>query len=479
MRRPTPGRPALRRPTLGVLALVAAVVLGYAGADAMDIAPGVLTFSGPATAHATARPSPVDPLRTPAEPVLPGLSDQAPEPTRDGLRRTLTPLLASRALGTGVSAYVVDAATGSVLLDDGGEVAQAPASTAKLLTAAAALSTVGGGTRLTTTVVQGSSPDEVVLVGGGDMLLGAGASDLDQAVGHAGIATLARQVADALSAAGQTRVAVRLDDTVFGGATVAPTWEGADVSLGLTGRVAAVGLARDRAHLGHPGAVDPAMSAATALSTALATEGIAVAGTPARTTAPDGARVLGQVESATVAEVLGVTLRESDNALAEVLARLTARAVGRPATFPDSAVAVLDQVQRLGIDTGPTRIVDASGLSRGSQVPARVLADVLLLAASPDHPELRPIIESLPVSGFTGTLASRYTKAPSSSAAGVVRAKTGTLTGVSTLAGVTVDDDGRLLVFALMADAVPKGGTLAARRSMDRVGAALTACGCR
>jgi D-alanyl-D-alanine carboxypeptidase/D-alanyl-D-alanine-endopeptidase (penicillin-binding protein 4) len=373
---------------------------------------------------------------------------------------------------------VVDGPTGAPLLDVDGETARVPASTTKLLTGTAALSVVGGGTRLATTVVQGSSPDEVVLVGAGDMLLGTGPSQPRAVTGRAGLGTLARQVAQAL-AGRPRRVVVTFDDTAFAGGTTAPTWSAADVSLGLTGRVAALGLARDRARPGHPGAADPALSAATAFAAALRQEGFEVAGAPARTTAPGRTRVLGRVESAPVADVLGVALRESDNALAEVLSHLVARALGRPPTFQDSAIAVLDQVQRLGVDTGSARLVDGSGLGRGSVVPARVLTDVLRLAARDDQPQLRPLLEGLPVSGFSGTLADRFRKRPAAAAAGLVRAKTGTLTGVNTFAGTTVDADGRLLVFAVMADRVPAGGTLAARAAMDRIGAALTACGCR
>ena len=65
------------------------------------------------------------------------------------------------------------------------------------------------------------------------------------------------------------------------------------------------------------------------------------------------------------------------------------------------------------------------------------LARLLQVAADPAHPALRTVLTSLPVAGFTGTLADRFTRPPSRSGAGLVRAKTGTLTGVSTLAGVT------------------------------------------
>jgi len=466
----------MRRPARVVVPVAVLALTAYLSADVADVVPGVLTASAPAAAP-VARPTPSDPARTPAEPALPALSDQAPRPATAALQARLRPLLKARALGPSVSASVVDGATGATLLDVGGGTSRVPASVTKLLTGAAVLSVVGDDTRLPTSVVQGSSPEEVVLVGAGDMLLSTGASQPRAVVGRAGLSTLARQVATALRGR-QQRVVVTFDDTAFTGGTTAPTWAAADLSLGLTGRVAALGLARDRARPGHPGAADPAFSAATAFAAALRREGVAVAGTPARTTAPSRARVLGRVESAPVADVLGVALSESDNALAEVMARLVARAVGRPATFQDAAIAVLDQVQRLGVDTGPARLVDGSGLGRGSVVPARVLTDVLRLTARDDHPQLRPLLEGLPVSGFSGTLADRFRKPPAAAAAGWVRAKTGTLTGVNTLAGTTVDADGRLLLFAVMADRVPARGTVAARAAMDRIGAALTACGC-
>jgi D-alanyl-D-alanine carboxypeptidase/D-alanyl-D-alanine-endopeptidase (penicillin-binding protein 4) len=83
------------------------------------------------------------------------------------------------------------------------------------------------------------------------------------------------------------------------------------------------------------------------------------------------------------------------------------------------------------------------------------------------------------VAAFSGTLADRFGGATPGPGAGLVRAKTGTLMGVTSLAGVVADADGRLLVFAFLADAVPATGMGRARVVLDRIGATLAACGCR
>jgi D-alanyl-D-alanine carboxypeptidase/D-alanyl-D-alanine-endopeptidase (penicillin-binding protein 4) len=467
----------VRRVGLAAVAVVA-VGVGYATADAFDVVPGMLTVSPPRSVVGDPRPVPSAPPRTPAGDVLGPLSEQAPVPLQSVLAEKLAPLIATSDLGPGVSVHVVDAASGDVLFDAAGSAARTPASTTKLLTAAAVLSTVGPQVTLPTRVVQGASSDEIVLVGAGDMLLGTGPSDPTAVVGRAGLGTLAEQVAGRLREQDVAKVALRVDDTAFVGPNASPAWDPADVAHGYTGRVAAIGLAKDRARLNHPGPVDPALAAGAAFAQALGRLGITVAGSPVRTTAPDTGTVLGEIRSAPIEDILGVTLRESDNALAEVLGRLAARSMGRPPTFEDTAIAVVDQVERLGIDTGSTHLVDASGLGDGSVIPARVLVDLLRLATSSDHPELRPMLAGLPVAGFSGTLGDRFAGRPAHAAAGLLRAKTGTLTGVSTLAGFVVDDDGRLLLFAVMADRVPATGTLAARQAVDRIGSVLAGCGC-
>ena len=115
-------------------------------------------------------------------------------------------------------------------------------------------------------------------------------------------------------------------------------------------------------------------------------------------------------------------------------------------------------------------------------MPARLLGAVLAAAAAPaqgarDTEFLRPLLTGLPVAGGDGTLDDRFAPdAPSASGRGVVRAKTGTLTGVSSLAGLVTDADGRLLVFALMSQRRQPG---AVRPRLDAIAAQLSRCGCR
>jgi D-alanyl-D-alanine carboxypeptidase/D-alanyl-D-alanine-endopeptidase (penicillin-binding protein 4) len=233
------------------------------------------------------------------------------------------------------------------------------------------------------------------------------------------------------------------------------------------------------AHGTDPRTPNPSRSAAQAFARLLRSNGVHVTGTPGRTRAAKGAQRLAAVSSPPVSALVEQALPVSDNDLAEALARQVAVAKGMPASFSGAAAAVRQVLAELGVDPAGMATYDGSGLSRRDRIPARVLAQVLATAASSRHPELRAALTGLPVAGFTGTLEDRFDTGTAAKAVGVVRAKTGTLSGVNTLAGLTEDADGRLLAFAFMADQVPPGASGKAPGALDRLAAAVTACGCR
>jgi D-alanyl-D-alanine carboxypeptidase/D-alanyl-D-alanine-endopeptidase (penicillin-binding protein 4) len=188
------------------------------------------------------------------------------------------------------------------------------------------------------------------------------------------------------------------------------------------------------------------------------------------------------VTSPAVPQLVESMLTHSDNDLAESLARQVAVAKGQPPTFEGAATAlrvVLAGVSvHVGATPGAVRLVDGSGLSRLDRVQPAALTRLLAAVAGADRALLFPVLSGLPVAGFDGTLERRYRKGPGLSAAGVVRAKTGTLNGVSALAGLVRTKDGRLLAFDFTADSVPFGSTLASQTALDRLAATLAGCGC-
>jgi D-alanyl-D-alanine carboxypeptidase/D-alanyl-D-alanine-endopeptidase (penicillin-binding protein 4) len=401
-----------------------------------------------------------------------------PDPA--ALAAAVGPVLADPAVGPAVSASVVDALTGQVLFETEPATGREPASVAKLLTAAAVLHRLGPDHVVPTRAVTGAAPGEVVLVAGGDVLLSAGAGDPLAAPGRAGLADLADATAAALAGQGVTTVTVTVDDRAFAGVgtgeALGPGVSAADVSNGFVAPFTAVAVDAGRLRAGAtaPRQADPGLGAAQAFADRLAERGLAVTRPPVRSAAPAGASVLGEVVSAPLAEVVGYVLATSDNTAADALARLVAVDLGRPATFAGSGAAVLEAVAALGVPTAGLRLADGSGLSDGSVLTAPALTGVLALAASPEHPELRPLYADLPVAGLTGTLGGRFEAA--GSALGLVRAKTGSLRGTSALAGSVLDADGRLLLFAVLADRTPSTG--GARDVLDRFAATTAACGC-
>ncbi|MFD7832354.1 D-alanyl-D-alanine carboxypeptidase/D-alanyl-D-alanine-endopeptidase [Kitasatospora sp. NPDC059803] len=411
----------------------------------------------------------------------------AAAPTAQGLQQALAAVVADKSLGT-VTFAVADAAGGQLLYGSGENTPGTPASTTKLATAIAVLSLIPGDTRLTTRVVRGADPGTITLVGGGDPTLTALPADQVQIGGQAADAdtapasldALARQTAAALKAAGTTTVKLDYDLSMYAGNPQHKNHDAQNIAL-VVPLMADEGRVDPKSRDEAPARVaDPAGKAAESFAALLKAQGVTVDGTakPAAAPAAPAATVLGRVDSPTVARLVERMLTTSDNQLAEAMARQAALAAGQPASLEGAATAVTRELAKLGVPMTGVSLNDGSGLHPGNAVPPAVLVQLLALAASDQHPALRPVLTGLPIAGFTGTLGKRYgSGSGAAAAAGLIRAKTGTLSGVNTLAGTVVDADGRLLAFAVMTRTTAPADT--ARAAMDRIAARLATCGCR
>ncbi|MEW1721755.1 D-alanyl-D-alanine carboxypeptidase/D-alanyl-D-alanine-endopeptidase [Streptomyces sp. NPDC093109] len=374
-----------------------------------------------------------------------------------GLAKTLGPLLDDDALGPDRTASVVDAVTGERLYGKGDAKAMTPASTIKIATVVAALSALGPDHRIATTVRATPDGRRLTLVGGGDATLD-----------RKGLGRLADDTARALRDRGVTEVELRYDTSLYSGPRQHP--------IGPNDNIAPVdslmsGQGRlDRSTSGPaPRSGNPSGDAARVFATLLRERGVRTDGAPERSRAPKETELLARTYSAPLSALAERALTNSDNDIAESLARQTALAAGEPASFAGAGRAVRAQLAKLQLPVAGTVFDDGSGLSRKDRVSAALLTGLLARAASPDRPELRPVLTGLPIARFSGTLRTRYADQPP--AGGLVRAKTGTLTGVNALAGTVVDAEGRLLAFAFLASDTPAPDP--AQAALDRLSTAL------
>ena len=458
---------------------------------ALLVAPGFVGPEAPAPA-----PPPPEWQQAPATLSAAGglapLDASAGIPAAASVTAQVEPLLKADG-GGNFTGLVQDALTGQVLFDRGGSESRVPASNLKLLTAVAALRSLGPEHRFTTSVVQGPAAGQVVLVGGGDVLLGAGESNADGAMGHAGLATLAAQTVEALKAAGTTgELQVLVDDSLFTGPALNPAWESGDVAAGEVAPVYPLALnsARyDPAVTTGPRPQDSAVTVAdefaARLRTAGAAAGLTVAAAVERSPRPAATggeagepAVLAEAQSATVAEQVDLMLQASDNYLAEVLGRMASVAAGGPGSNDGATAAVRAQLTDAGINADGIRLVDVCGLAMGNQVSARQFTEVVRAIAAGTDSRLRAALDGFPVAGLTGTLDARYGEDSTARGAGLVRAKTGTLNTVLALSGYVVDADGRLLVFSFIGNGLTPGAA-GNKVALDRAATALAGCGCR
>lgn len=346
-------------------------------------------------------------------------------------------------------AYVYDLSSSTPLFAERSEVPRAPASVEKLYTATTALELMGPEARFTTTVLgtghlgaAGRWEGNLYLRGGGDPTFGSSWFIANHYGGlGSSVSTLARRLVNAgiRSVSG----AVYGDESYFDSLRGEPA-SGYRLDPDLEGALSA--LSFNRGEAGHErGSHSLAAYAARRLRAVLAKDGVRTHGGGAATT-PQQATVLAMLKSPPLRTLLGLTLPPSDNFFAETLLKDIGARFGGAGSTSAGVKVVQRAISGFGIHA---RILDGSGLSHSDATTPRQVVSLLAdLATKPIGTTLR---NDMAVAGHTGTLEDRMRGTP---AAGRCQGKTGTLVGVSNLAGYCTAANGHVLAFAFFTDGI-------------------------
>ncbi|SDC06393.1 D-alanyl-D-alanine carboxypeptidase / D-alanyl-D-alanine-endopeptidase (penicillin-binding protein 4) [Raineyella antarctica] len=363
----------------------------------------------------------------------------------------------------GRSGVVLDPASGAVLYGRDPDHVVIPASTMKVLTSMAALDLLGPAHVFTTRAVS-TGPGSVVLVGGGDPYLSSGKGTADPE--RASLADLAADTAAALRSAGTTRITLSWDASLFEGPSRSPDWPAAYADQVTPVSALTVDQGRLAGTSPGPRTTTPAADAAGVFAAALADHGIVVTSRSAlQGSVPSSAQQLAAVDSPPLAAIVEDLMVHSDNDAAEIIAHQVGVAAGTGGTFEGGAAGVRQVLQSHGLWNEGAVLRDGSGLSRSNRVTPAMLAGAVALATR--EARYRAVLTGMPVAAATGTLTKRFGAPAAQDGRGEVRAKTGTLSATSALAGYTVSHSGAVVVFSFVVN--DASGDDAARAWLDRV----------
>jgi D-alanyl-D-alanine carboxypeptidase/D-alanyl-D-alanine-endopeptidase (penicillin-binding protein 4) len=355
-----------------------------------------------------------------------------------------------RRAGTFSGVYVRDLDSGRTLFESKPDVARVPASVEKLYTTSAALLRFGPDATLKTTIAGGGFMDPDGVWRGNLYIHGGGDPTLDRE----DLQTLAAD----LAATG----IIRVDGSVLGDETRFDALRGSYDSGGaydrdMGGVLSALTLARGFAKDGQPAA-----QAAGQLAKVLRGEGIRVEGRSGVGTRPADATELAAVDSPPMRDLIRMTNVPSDNFIAETLVKGLGAQFGGAGTTAAGVAVVRSTLVSFGVHP---RIVDGSGLSRADRTTPR---EVVRLLETMHHQEIAGSFEaSLAVAGRTGTIRKRMRGTPAQDRC---KAKTGTLIGVSSLAGVCTAVGGHTIAFAMLMN---RAGVSRAHSVQDRIATAI------
>ena len=212
----------------------------------------------------------------------------------------------------------------------------------------------------------------------------------------------------------------------------------------------------------------PELYTATLFTEALQRNGISVGKRPVLGQVPPSDREIASHARMIDSVIINMN-KVSDNLTAEMLLK-TVDAVSNnvPGSSEGGTFVVNKFLSTMGIDTTKYRITDGSGLSYHNLVTAEMI--VQLLEGMQHQTEVFPLFyQSLPIAGVDGTIRNRMKKTP---AEGNLRAKTGTISGVSSLSGYVQTLDGERLIFSMsMQNFIYP--TRLYQRAQDKIGALL------
>ena len=392
-----------------------------------------------------------------------------PEPREVTLERDLTAL----AVHSPAQSCIVVRQAGEELFAKDADEPLIPASLQKLATAQGAISALGPDHFYRTMaiadapLVDGVLPNDLYLVGGGDPLLAT--PDYAALLGTQGaIATPLDNLAADLVSDGLTRISgavIAVEDRYDTVASV-PSWPEGWAENGVAGTLNAVALNQGyQTPEGIEGTAgllpepEPALHTAALFDDMLEARSVTIPERPGVAAAERDFSdyvVLGSVESAPLSAYLRFMLTESDNTTAELLLKEIGLAWSGTGTTLDGALAVLDL---LAAEAGRPIVVfppaDGSGLSPANELSCRQVTDILEIGGADGV-----LASYLPVVGESGTLQNRFVD---STAVGRVRAKSGSLPGVASLAGFATGSDGRPMTFAAILNGEDLADTTADR----------------
>ncbi|UFJ38997.1 D-alanyl-D-alanine carboxypeptidase/D-alanyl-D-alanine-endopeptidase [Brevibacillus humidisoli] len=212
---------------------------------------------------------------------------------------------------------------------------------------------------------------------------------------------------------------------------------------------------------------EPALYTGTVLLEKLREAGIKAAQSKVKAgEVPDESRKLAEFASQPLKEIITYLNKNSDNHYAEMMTKVLGAEKKAEGSTGAGIEVIYETVSALGVDE-TFDLFDASGLTRYNLIAPRQL--LTALEAMAEQPEFESFLGSLPVAGADGTLKNRMkgTRAENN-----VRAKTGTLTGVSSLSGYVSTQTGERLAFSIMING-HIGDTDELKALEDRIVAAL------